>query len=187
MNRILLLCSHLESGVDILSENLNSGSKLQKLNGNYNTIDCLFLKKENFQYNKRPKFYFDNILFNHEFSCKELFKYLSFVYLIGDPRKTITNIVYSKIYDEKTACNYYCFRVRRIYEMIKKSKNYIVFFDEDLLNKNIYKDIHDMLGVKDRLKIKNIQRNDKEIRLNKNNIDEVENFYEKYRYKIKQL
>lgn len=187
MNKILLLCSHLESGVDTLSENLNSGSKLQKLDASYNTIDCLFLNKTNFQYNKRPKFYFDQILFNHEFSCKELYKHLNFVYLIGDPRKTITNIIFNKTYDEKTACNYYCFRVRRIYEMIRRSKNYLVFFDEDLSNKEIYNKIHNMLGINDKLKIKKETKETKEIRLDRNLIEEAENFYEKYRYKIKNI
>ena len=184
MNKILLLCSHLESDVGVLSENLNSGSKLQKLDGNYNTIDCLFLKKNNFQYNKRPKFYFDQILFNHEFSCKELYNHLNFIYLIGEPRKTITNIVYNNIYDEKTACNYYCFRIRRMYEMIRRSKKYLVFFN-DVDNPETYENIHNMLGIKDKLKIKKETKETKEIRLDRNLIEEAENFYEKYRYKIK--
>jgi hypothetical protein len=188
MNKILLIVSHLESGSNILIQNLDSGVRLQSLNFNlYSNLDCLSFKRPNTEYKKRPKVYFDHILYNHEFSCKELFKYLSFVYVIGDPKKSLDNIVYNKTYDERTACNYYCFRVRRIYEMIKKSNNCLAFFDEDLQNDETYNKIHQMLGIKDKIKIKNNTQDKKEIYIDRNIMSEAERFYEKYRYKIKSL
>jgi hypothetical protein len=185
VNKILLICSHLESGSDLVVENLDSGSKLRKLNASYSTLNCLFLNKKNTVYNKRPKVYFDHILYNHEFSCKELYKHVNFVYIIGNPKKTITNIVYDNVYNEKTALNYYCFRIRRIYEMIKRSKNCICFFDEEIYNSEIYNKIHKMLGIKDNLKIKTKTKEKKETKINKKILDEAEEFYEKYRYYIK--
>jgi hypothetical protein len=188
MNKILLVVSHLGSGSDGLIQNLDSGVRLQKLNyGLYSNLDCLSFKRPNAEYRKRPKVYFDHILYNHEFSCKELFKYLNFVYVIGDPRNSLKNMVYNKIYNEQTTCNYYCFRVRRIYEMIKKSNNYLAFFDEDLQNSEIYNKIYQMIGIKDKIKIKNKRQDKKEIYIDRNIMSEAENFYEKYRYKIKSL
>ena len=188
MNKILLIVSHLESGSDILVQNLDSGARLQRLNFNlYSNLDCLSFKRPNTEYRKRPKVYFDHILYNHEFSCKELFKYLNFVYVIGDPKKSLDNIVSNKTYGERTACNYYCFRVRRIYEMIKKSNNCLVFFDEDLQNDETYNKIYQMLGIKDKIKIKNKTQDKKEIYIDRNIMSEAESFYEKYRYKIKSL
>jgi len=188
MNKILLIVSHLESGSDSLVQNLDSGVRLQRLNFNlYSNLDCLSFKRPNTEYRKRPKVYFDHILYNHEFSCKELFKYLNFVYVVGDPKKSLDSIVHNKIYDERTACNYYCFRVRRIYEMIKKSGDYLVFFDEDLQNDETYNKIHQMIGIKDKIKIKNNTQDKKEIYIDRNIMSEAESFYEKYRYKIKSL
>lgn len=187
MNKILLICSHLESDSDNFLNNLDSGAKFQRLNANYNNLDSLFLKKLNFEYNKRPLVYFDQILYNHEFSCKELFNYIDFVYIIGNPKKTLTNLVYKNIYDQKTACSYYCLRLRRIYEMIKKSKNYLVFFDEDLKNPEIYKQVHKMFNLHDKLKLKFNSQTKQKVRMDKEVLDEAEEFYEKYRYKIKNL
>jgi hypothetical protein len=188
MNKILLIVSHLESGSESLVQNLDSGVRLQRLNFNlYSNLDCLSFKRPNTEYRKRPKVYFDHILYNHEFSCKELFKYLSFVYVIGDPKKSLDSIVHNNIYDERTACNYYCFRIRRIYEMIKKSGDCLVFFDEDLQNDETYNKIHRMLGIKDKIKIKNKTQDKKEIYIDRNIMNEAESFYEKYRYKIKSL
>jgi hypothetical protein len=188
MNKILLIVSHLESGSESLVQNLDSGVKLQRLNFNlYSNLDCLSFKRPNTEYRKRPKVYFDHILYNHEFSCKELFKYLNFVYVIGNPKKSLDNIVHNKTYDERTACNYYCFRVRRIYEMIKKSNDCLVFFDEDLQNDETYNKIHQMLGIKDKIKIKNKIQDKKEIYIDRNIMSEAERFYEKYRYKIKNI
>ena len=188
MNKILLIVSHLESGSESLVQNLDSGVRLQRLNFNlYSNLDCLSFKRPNTEYRKRPKVYFDHILYNHEFSCKELFKYLNFVYVVGDPKKSLDSIVHNKIYDERTACNYYCFRVRRIYEMIKKSNGCLVFFDEDLQNDETYNKIHQMIGIKDKIKIKNKTQDKKEIYIDRNIMSEAESFYEKYRYKIKSL
>jgi hypothetical protein len=188
MNKILLIVSHLESGSESLVQNLDSGVRLQRLNFNlYSNLDCLSFKRPNTEYRKRPKVYFDHILYNHEFSCKELFKYLNFVYVVGDPKKSLDSIVHNKIYDERTACNYYCFRVRRIYEMIKKSNGCLVFFDEDLQNDETYNKIHQMIGIKDKIKIKNKTQDKKEIYIDRNIMSEAESFYEKYRYKIKSI
>jgi hypothetical protein len=185
MNKILLVCSHLESGSDCVVSNLNSGSKLQKLNFSYNDPYCLFSKKTNFEYRKRPKYGFDHILYNHEFTCKNLFQFIYFVYIIGDPKKTITNLVYKNIYDQKIACNYYCFRIRRIYEMIKNSKNYLLFFEEDLVKEDLYFKIQKMLGIRDKLKIKIKPQEKIDIKIEKSLMDETEAFYEKYRYECK--
>jgi hypothetical protein len=188
MNKILLIVSHLESGSDVLVQSLDSGVKLQRLNFNlYSNLDCLSFKRPNTEYRKRPKVYFDHILYNHEFSCKELFKYLNFIYVVGDPKKSLDNIVHNKTYDERTACNYYCFRVRRIYEMIKKSNDCLVFFNEDIHNDETYNKIHQMIGIKDKIKIKNNIQDKKEIYIDRNIMSEAERFYEKYRYKIKSL
>lgn len=185
MNNIVLICSHLESGSDNLIYNLDSGAKFQKFNATYNDIKCLTLEKPNFEYRKRPKIYFDHILYNHEFSCKELYKYLSFIFVIGEPKATLSNIIFKEIYDQKTACNYYCFRLRRIYEMIRRSKNHLIFFKEDLSKQEIYDNIQKMMNIKDKLKIKIKNKEKQEIKIDRNLLEEAEYFYEKYRYKIK--
>lgn len=69
--------------------------------------------------------------------------------------------------------------------MIKKSKNKIVLFPEDLLNQNLYKFIHHKLGIKDRIKPKFKNTTKKDINLDRKIIIEAEDFYEKYRYIIK--
>ena len=69
--------------------------------------------------------------------------------------------------------------------MIKKSKNNIVLFQEDLLNQNLYKSIHENLGIKDRIKPKYKTIQKKEVQIDSKIYAEAEDFYEKYRYIIR--
>jgi hypothetical protein len=71
--------------------------------------------------------------------------------------------------------------------MIKKSNDCLVFFDEDLHNDETYNKIHQIIGIKDKIKIKNNTQDKKEIYIDRNIMSEAERFYEAYRYKIKSL
>ena len=62
-----------------------------------------------------------------------------------------------------------------------------MFFDEDLQKDETYNKIHQMIGIKDKIKIKNNKQDKKEIYIDRNIMSEAESFYEKYRYKIKSL
>lgn len=184
MNKILLVCSNLHSGSEHLVKSLCSGSRVQKISRDYTNTKVLFDNILIKEYGKKPTHYIDHIIYNYQFSNKNLLNHCFFIFLIGDPRVCISNMVEAGL-SERQSCDYYLLRIRRLYEMIKKSKNKIVLFPEDLLNQNLYKFIHQKLGIKDRIKPKFKNTTKKDINLDRKIIIEAEDFYEKYRYIIK--
>ena len=137
------------------------------------------------EYRKNPSFYMDSLFFNHQFSFSPLLDFCKFVYLIRKPRYIVPDLVEKKIYDYNSACSYYNFRLRKIYEMIIKTpkENQRVYFDDDFEKQDTYEDIKSYLNLKEGFKIKNAIDEPRSI----NSVFEIcDKCYEKYRYKIKQ-
>lgn len=104
-----------------------------------------------------------HLLYNHEFSCRELYKNSKFIFLIRDPRQTMSALIENG-FTASQAYNYYIFRIRRIYEMFKETNG--TFY--------LWNDLY-----KDRIDLSN--------KLPRNLLDKSENIYEKYLFHIKSI
>lgn len=174
MKNIILVISNKKSlRGEYFFNNLCSHRNIQKINlFLYDKIDKLFQTKNiKSDYLKKPKFFCENLVDNHQLSFKPFLSHLIYFFIIEKPKNLIVN---------KNECNYYCLRLRRMYELIAKTKNKIVFFDDDVFNIQTYNKCFNFLGLDLKFKLSNKQNVD----INGAFDEEIEEFYEKYRYKI---
>lgn len=136
--RAILLVSHYGCGVFNLYNNL---IKINRINGfarkipkritDYDDPACTYLFTNKHSYYRKDKIYLDILLFNYQLSCKELFKNnnVEFLFYLGNGISTVENIASSTGLEYESAKRYYCFRLRRICEMIEKIPNSHVFIE----------------------------------------------------------
>jgi hypothetical protein len=120
MNRIVLITSHLASGSSELIKILNKNERIQVSESNiiYEGIsDLESLKSNKHKLNNSAAIFGDHILFNINFSNKSLYSCLKFIYCIRSGTDTMNELISKYHYTPETGFNYYCFRLRRLYEM----------------------------------------------------------------------
>lgn len=190
MKKVAFIVSHLGSNSDYLVRIINNNPKCHILSSGrqYDHIDSLeYLYKFHSYKNYSGSIYGDQLLFNYSFSCKYLYKICKFIYLIRPPRQTLNEIL--TYYNKKNAINYYTFRLRRICEMAKQTKNAVLITYDELMGEKASDVISNYLNLADKLKHDMIEG---EIKPIKNNFDEstimkIEDKYEKYFYYLKNL
>ncbi len=77
--------------------------------------------------------FLNEILYNYQIAHKGVYQAANFIYLIRDPASAIQ---INKAKDAALAVNYYVFRLRRIYEMAKETKNAIFLSWYDLTDRD---------------------------------------------------
>jgi hypothetical protein len=147
--KAILLASHYGCEVFNLYNNLIN---INRINGflrkspkrisDYDDPACSYLFSNKHLYPKKDKIYLDVLLFNYQISCKELFKNqsLEFLFYLGNGISTVEKIVQTTGLEKEAARRYYCFRLRRLCEMIEKLPNCYVFIEgiSKLENLSIY-------------------------------------------------
>lgn len=118
----LFLVSHLGSGSEILKKAIEKATGNKFMTGIYHHPFDL------------PKM--AEILYNHQFTGKSLYKFAKFIFLIRDPKETFKII-------GKESLNYYIYRIRRIYEMSRHTENISFSLDKINISK-----IEKFLGIK---------------------------------------
>lgn len=191
MKKTVFVISHLCSGSDALVDSLNKNKLCMILENSiyYDSISSLE-KLTNYRHKigDHPQaVYGDHLLYNFLFSCKRLYEISKFIYVICTPRKCLNKIIDKhKKYNEERALNYYTFRLRRIYEMAKRTPGAVFLTQEDLQNENALFIIEKYLGISH---IKDVELKNDETKniFNEVLIEKAEECYEKYFYKIKNL
>lgn len=189
MKKVVFIVSHLGSGSDYLLRILNNNPRCMIFasNNQYdhpNSLDWMF--KYHKLKNHSGAIYGDHLLFNQSFSCKILYNYCKFIYLIRPPRQSLVHIV--RNYSELGAFNYYRFRLRRICEMAKQTKNAIMITYDELISGKAFYLIKNYLKLAEDLDHDQIEFDSK----NNYKLDEslclaLENRYEKYYYYLNNL
>lgn len=103
----------------------------------YNDPYCSYLLKDKeHSWQNKDKIYLDLLLFNYQIGCKELFKNpdVEFIFYLGNSINVTNKINQQTGLSLDVAKRYYCFRLRRICEMlqiIKKPNIYIEGLSSD--------------------------------------------------------
>jgi hypothetical protein len=137
MKKVVLLATHLNSGSSELLYQLAVNPRIQsyRTNNLYDHPTAL----ENVE-NKPHKcghngaVYVDEILYNHSIRCPRILDICRFIYLVREPRQTLEGMVGKKMLTPLSAVRYYCFRLRRLCEMARKTPGAILLTHEDLAN-----------------------------------------------------
>lgn len=101
--------------------------------------------------NCKDSIWADCLLFDYQLCNNDLLKHGEFVFFIGngsDCIKNITNIFYK---DEGSAELYYSYRLRRLYDLMIKTKNSLVYIDGISDFDKFQKEFNDRLGLNPKL------------------------------------
>ena len=153
MKKVTFVISHLGSDstelVRILNE--NPRIKIHTSNTNYESVSDLdWLFESGHKTNNSSAIYGDHLLYNTQLSTIALYKFCQFIYVIRPARPSLNIISCTK--GAKSAYRYYCFRLRRICEMAKRTPNALLVTWNDLSNGRAFSCIEKLLNLKEELK-----------------------------------
>lgn len=136
MKRVVFIISHLASGSAQLVHWLNHSDRIniQTTFSSYDhPTDLLRLYNTPHKCKTPAAIYGDHLLHNISFQCKRLYDWCEFIYIMRGGRDTLQEVAISQPYTEQTSYRYYCFRIRRIYEMAKRSPRAAMITWNDLI------------------------------------------------------
>lgn len=189
MKKIVFIISHLGSGSSSLINSLNENPRclIYESKNNYEHPESIELLTK---YHKLSNFscavYGDHILYNHSIIHNDFYNYFKFIYIIRSPKESLNIILKKHRYSKNGAYNYYRFRLRRMCEMAKKTKNFILFNYEQLFDKKNIDKINNYLDLLEPIQIKNDEKELKNEFSNKVLI-KSQDCYEKYYYYLSNL
>lgn len=195
MKKVAFIVSHFGSGsfylVDVLNENPRCtifGSK----NRYEHPDDLQNLFKYHKLKNHSGAIYGDQLLYNHSFSCKSLYDCCKFIYVIRPARQSLNEIYKTnKTYSKDGMVRYYRFRLRRICEMAKRTKNAVLLTYDELISGECFGTIQEYLKLIDPLhhleSCGETDRPSAENNFSEQIISEAQDCYEKYFYYLSKL
>ena len=191
MKNACFIVSHLGSGSDDLVKILNKNPQCSIIQSEIIYKNSLSLQKMfeiDHPCRDSSAIYGDHILYNMSISSKCFYDFCKFIYVIREPRPTLNYIVSNYNYSPENAKSYYCFRLRRIYEMFKKTKNSIFLNWEDLSNGSAFCLIEKYLDLNKKLDIKlDYFKSGYKNSCDENLLIQAEDTYEKYYYYFKEI
>ena len=189
MKKPLIIVSHLGSGGDYFCSILNENERIQIFSESISfdhpsLLSNLFSKKHK-KLDESAIYGFLNI-YNKDFSCKSLFDCCKFIYLIREPSDSF-DLIYENNKYPLGIFNYYCFRLRRIYEMARNTPGAVLINYQSLADKKDLSVIKKYLFLKEDLKYLDFSE---EIKESKKTLDfkkKSQDIFEKYLFKFKKL
>jgi len=134
MKKVAFVVSHLGSESEELVRILNENPRVviypkDRVYTHPTDLDWLF--EHGHKLDNAAAVYGNHLLHNASFTSKSLYEICKFIYLIR-PAKPSINIIQTENYTAHTACRYYCFRLRRICEMAKRTPKAVFLTWQDL-------------------------------------------------------
>lgn len=194
MNKIVLVCSHLYSGSQVLLESMNQNPRIQHYNlaSSFNYTSPLSfhtLIKQDHKMKNKSAIYMDHLLYNYELSTSAAFSYCKFLFVIRPPETVLNFLISEKKYKPQFAARHYAFRLRRICQLAKRCSGGVLLTWQDLLENRGIDLINDLLELKTPIKFNPEQLNAYKPRFSNNlsgiYLKESETAYEKYLYFLK--
>lgn len=188
---MLFIASHLHSGsAEFISAlNLNPRIDIKNLGLSYDHPTNLeYLFSRGHKLNNSAAIYGDQILYNKDFSCKAFYKFSKFIYIIGSAKDTLEQILtnYSEL-DELRATRYYCFRLRRLYEMARETPGAVFLTKENLSDPKASELIECYLGLTSSIPIIKLSENKSEKQISYKLLTSAQDCYERYLFLFKQI
>jgi hypothetical protein len=193
MKKVCFIVSHIGSGSVDLIDMLNNNSRcdIKKSSVRYSGPEDLeWLFAASHKCRDSSAVYGDHLLFNTSLSCRNLYESCTFIYVIRPARASLNEISTMKEYGLKGcfAARYYSFRLRRICETARKTKNALLLTWDDLASGRAFPSVEEHLGLKTQLKAEHhhfgaVSRDDFDEKL----ISECQDAYERYYYYLARL
>ncbi len=192
MRNILLLVSHLFSGSSDLMTSLNDNERIDLTDHllSYEHPSMLeYLFNVGHKLDNAAAIYGSQVLHNKDFSCKAFYNFVKFIYVVRPAKPTLNEIkLHRKEYSDLTASRYYCFRLRRMYEMAHSTPGAIFLTYDDIYSEKGLKLIQEYLDLPTALKVPLPTIISKEeVDIPFDIVTKSQDCYEKYLYSFKQL
>ena len=193
MKKVCFVVSHLGSGSGDLVEILNGNPRcqIQSSQVRYSSPDDLeWLFATPHKCRDSSAIYGDHLLLNSSFSCRSLYDFCRFIYVIRPARASLNEM--STPPDNglkgRFAARHYAFRLRRMCEMARKTPDSLLLTWDDLASGKGFPALEQYLGLKAQLRaeyhhFKACLRDDFDERL----ISESQDAYERYYYYLAKI
>lgn len=132
MKRASILFSHIGAGSDVVFNALCSHPNIDgfKTGSVYDHYES-FVELTSFHHKNENacSIWMDEVLHNFQFTCKSMLRHIYPVFVIREPRGSLTEIM-GQGYDAIRAANYYCYRLRGLCEYAGRVKPFVIVYDE---------------------------------------------------------
>lgn len=135
MKKVCFITSHLMSGSDLLFDALDQNPRVHGFRFDRPYVDVPAIAELTYKrhkLNNEAAVYMDELLFNHSLQTKDAYKLCKFVYVVRPPERVLNELVVAG-YKPWAACNYYCYRLRRMCEMAKRTPGAVLLTYEDII------------------------------------------------------
>jgi hypothetical protein len=193
MKNVLFVISHLFSGSTDLLAVLNEHDRIH-INDNTripyehpSVLDNLFSLGH--KLDNSAAIYGDHLLFNTDFNCTAFYDFSKFIYVVRHAKPTLNEIKNQrKEYSDLSANRYYCFRLRRIYEMARRTPGAVLLTGDNLRDKKGAELVTDYLNLTKPVDFSNLLYiNYIEENVASPIVEDAQDCYEKYLYNLRQL
>jgi hypothetical protein len=154
MKKVCFIASHLMSGSSTLFEMLDHNPRVQGFRSSrpyYDMPTIMALTKHPHKLNTQAAIFVDELLYNYWLQTKDAYRYCKFIYVVRPPEGVLGELVAQKLYKPQQACDYYCYRLRRMCEMAKRTPGAVLLTYEDIVTGRGLPLIEEYLGLKQRI------------------------------------
>jgi hypothetical protein len=152
----LLLVSHLGAKSEQLLAVLNQNRRIV-MHGSISEYrhpdDLQWMVGKGHKDSSTGAIYGDRLLYNMQMGNSELYKFCKFIYLVRSAKDSLNHIVHLEKYSPISALRYYCYRLRRMCEMAKRTPGAVFLTWDDLSSGKGFDLIEEYLGLKEMLKL----------------------------------
>ena len=195
MKKIVIINSHMYSGSTLLYESMCNHSLIQGYNEKrtyFTTFDLLELNRFSHKIKGKSAIYLREVLSNQYLSTKMDYSKVLFIHIIRRPIDTLNFLISEVKMSPSYALRHYCFRLRRICEIAKRTSNSIFLNYEDLKKPKTLSFLESILGLKTKIDFlpSSLRKIEKEWKSNFvpfEGIKSAEDCYERHFYYLSQL
>lgn len=188
MKKVCFVVSHIGSGSSELISSLNGNPRceIQSTRVQYSSPESLnWMFSRGHKMRNSSAVYGDHLLFNASLSCRKLYEFCKFIYVIRPARPSLSSIM-SSGYGEDEASRYYRFRLRRICEMAKRTPGAVFATWDDLVRGEVLRSIESYLGLTTPLEAIDASE-DASATPRESVVEQCQDAYERYHYFLKNL
>lgn len=149
MKKVVFITTHIAAKAEVLTHSLNLNERIDIQNTYTEYVhptDLHKLLQKPHKCRSSAAIYGDHIFHNINFQCKRLHDICTFIYVIRGAQSLKEMFIGQS--NIKSAYSYYCFRIRRIYEMAKRTPNSFLITHQDMSKKVTYELLQDFLKLK---------------------------------------
>ena len=150
MKKVCLLVTHEQSGSPALFNILAAHPRIQGYHTGRTYNHPLVLQELTALPHKTQtaaEIWLDELSHNYQFSCKELYRICRFLYMVRPAEATLNALIFSG-FEPDFAARYYCYRLRRICEMAKRTPEAVLVTFDDALTGTAFPLIEEYLVLK---------------------------------------